>query len=102
MWVEDRRRAHQALLVRALELVGLAALEIGGGELATAERAARRIVELAPLRESGTRLLMSVLDRTGNRAEALLAYDGLRVRLRHELGVAPSRETQEVHRRLLG
>jgi DNA-binding SARP family transcriptional activator len=100
-WVDARRRAHLALLVRALELVGVAALEIGGGELATAERAARSLVELAPLRESGIRLLMSVLARTGNRAEALLAYDGLRVRLREELGIAPSPETQEVHRVLL-
>jgi DNA-binding SARP family transcriptional activator len=100
-WVDARRRAHHALLVRALELVGVAALGIGGGELATAERAARRLVELAPLRESGTRVLMSVLDRAGNRAEALLAYEALRVRLRQELGVAPCRETQEVHRLLL-
>jgi DNA-binding SARP family transcriptional activator len=100
-WVDARRRVHHAMLVRSLELAGVAAFEIGGGELATAERAARTLVELAPLRESGTRLLMRVLDRTGNRAEALLAYDELRVRLRDELGVAPSPETQEAHRLLL-
>lgn len=101
-WVEDRRRAYDALLVRSLELGGVASLRIGGGELATADRAARRLVEVAPLRESGTRLLMELLDRTGNRAEALIAYDELRVRLRETLGVAPSPETQAAHRALLG
>lgn len=101
-WVEERRRAYRTLLVRALELAGLASARLGGGELATAERAARRLVELAPLRESGTRLLMEVLDGRGNRAEALLAYDDLRLRLREELGVAPSSETQALHRTLLG
>jgi DNA-binding SARP family transcriptional activator len=88
-------------LVRALELAGLAALRLGGGERATAERAARRLVELAPLRESGTRLLMEVLAADGNRAEALLVYESLRSRLREELGVAPSAETQALHRSLL-
>ena len=101
-WAEDRRRAQGAVLVRALELGGAASLRIGGAELATAERTARRLVEVAPLRESGTRLLMELLDRTGNRAEAIVVYDELRVRLRDELGVAPSPETQAAHRSLLG
>jgi hypothetical protein len=35
-------------------------------------------------------------------AEALLAYEGLRGKLRNELGASPSRETRERHRRLLG
>lgn len=100
-WVDERRRAHAALLVRALELAGRAAASLGGSELATAERAARRLVEIAPLRESGTRLLMELLARQGNRADALLAYDELRLRLRDELGVAPSAETQAAHRALL-
>lgn len=101
-WAAARRRAQEATLVRALELAGLAAARIGGAELATAERAARRLLELAPLRESGTRLLMEVHARRGNRAEALLAYDELRRRLREELGVPPSDETQALHRSLLG
>jgi len=101
-WAAARRRSLQATLVRALELAGLAAARIGGSELDTAERTARRLVELAPLRESGTRLLMDVLEQRGNRAEALLAYEELRIRLRDELGVGPSSETVELHRRLLG
>ncbi len=101
-WAVARRRGLEATLVHALELAGLAAVRIGGSELDTAERAARRLVGLAPLRESGTRLLMEVLSQRGNRAEALLAYDELRVRLREELGVGPSAETVELHGRLLG
>lgn len=100
-WAVARRRSLEATLVRALEVAGLASARISGSELDTAERAARRLVELAPLRESGTRLLMDVLGQRGNRAEALLAYDELRVRLREELGVGPSSETVEQHRRLL-
>jgi DNA-binding SARP family transcriptional activator len=100
-WARERRREVDMLLVRALELAGAAALHIGGGERATAERAARRLVELAPLRESGTRLLMEVLAVEGNRAEALVAYETLRRCLRDELGVAPCAETQALHRALL-
>lgn len=101
-WATTRRRALAAALVHALELVGAAGIGIGGGEIATAERAARRLIELAPLRESGTRLLMEVMAGQGNRADALLAYEELRTRLRDELGVAPSPETQALHRALLG
>lgn len=101
-WAAERRAELAGWLERALEAVALASLRLGGGELATAERAARRLVKLAPLRESGTRLLMEVHERRGNRADALLAYDHLRVRLRDELGVPPSAETQALHRSLLG
>ena len=100
-WVSARRRALDATRIRALELAGLAAMHIGGGELATAERTAERLVELAPLRESGTRLLMEVHAARGNRADALLAYEALRLHLRDELGVGPSAATVEAHRRLL-
>lgn len=101
-WALRRRAALEEMLIRAAELAGTAALQIGGAELNTAERAARRLVEIAPLRESGARLLMDVLARRGNRAEALLAYDALRTALREELGVAPSPETQALYRELLG
>ena len=88
--------------MRALELVGRACLAIGGGEVDTAERAARELIERAPYRESGHRLLMEALAARGNAAEALLAFEALRRRLRDELGAAPSPSTQAVQRRLLG
>jgi len=59
------------------------------------------LTELAPYRETGHRLLMEALARRGNVAEALRAYERLRVLLREELGIAPSPTVQSVHRRLL-
>jgi pentatricopeptide repeat protein len=63
---------------------------------------ARRLIELAPFRESGYQILMEALERSGNVAEALRVYDQLRVMLRDELGIAPAPAVQSVHRRLLG
>jgi len=100
-WIEDVRRELDELHVRALECVARACLALGGSELDTAERAARDLVRLAPYRESGYRHLMEVLAARGNVAEALQVYEGLRLRLREELGTAPSTPTQELHRRLL-
>ena len=85
-----------------MECVAEASLGLGGPELPQAENCARRLIELAPFRESGYRILMEALERSGNAAEALRVYDGLRVTLRAELGVAPSSAVQDVHRRLLG
>jgi DNA-binding SARP family transcriptional activator len=101
-WIDEQRRRLDEILVRALELVGGACIAIGGGELDTAERTARTLIARAPYRESGHRLLMKALGARGNTAEALLVYDALRTRLRDELGAAPSAETQQLHRRLLG
>lgn len=102
IWIDEQRRRLEEILVRSLELVGRACVEIGGGELDTAERAARALISRAPYRESGHRLLMETLAARGNAAEALLVYEALRRRLRDELGVAPSPPTQELYRRLLG
>jgi SARP family transcriptional regulator, regulator of embCAB operon len=44
---------------------------------------------------------MEALAGRGNVAEALRAYERLRVLLREELGIAPSPDMQGVHRRLL-
>jgi DNA-binding SARP family transcriptional activator len=100
-WIDDARRALSALRVRATEAYAAATLGVGGTELAAAVRAARRLVELEPYRETGHRILMDALDREGNTAEALRVYDALRCRLRDDLGVTPSPATQDLHRRLL-
>lgn len=101
-WVVEQRGWLEDVHLRALECDGAASLGIAGSELAAAERDARRLVRLAPYRESGYRLLMEVLERRGNRAEALLVYEGLRTVLRDELGSAPSPQSQALHQRLLG
>jgi SARP family transcriptional regulator, regulator of embCAB operon len=100
-WAVRTRRRLEELHVRALELVGRACVELGGAELDTAERSARTLLERAPYRESGHRLLMETLAAQGNRAEALVVYERLRTRLREDLGASPSAETQELHLRLL-
>ena len=94
-WIEERRRDVAELRLRALEAIAATA------EPAAAERAARELVEAAPFRESGHRLLMSALAAGGNVAEALRAYEDLRVRLREELGAAPGPELQALHTELL-
>ena len=101
-WLDDWRRRLEDIQVRGLECVAEARLGLGGPTLPQAEDCARQLIDVAPYRETGHRILMEALERRGNVAEALLAYDRLRVLLREELGVAPSPAMQAVHRRLLG
>jgi DNA-binding SARP family transcriptional activator len=76
-------------------------LGLGGAEIPTAERAARRLTELAPLRETGYRLLMQALVARDDVGEALMMYERLRTVLREELGVSPGPLTQALHRQIL-
>jgi pentatricopeptide repeat protein len=101
-WLEDWRRRLDHARLAGLECVASASLGIGGPELAQAVSCARRLIELAPFRESGHLILMDALARRGNLAEALQVYDRLRVLLRDELGTSPGPAVREVHRRLLG
>ena len=94
--------ASTTSVVRGLECFAAARLGLGGPTLPQAADCARQLIELAPFRETGHRILMEALERSGNVAEALLAYDRLRIMLRDELGVAPSPAVQNVYRRLLG
>ncbi len=100
-WIDDVRHELNEIRLRALETYGCASLGIGGAELAAARRAGRELVRIAPLRESGYRLLMEALAREGNGAEALRVYDTLCATLRDQIGVAPSVATRELHAHLL-
>ena len=100
-WIEEWRRRLEETRLRGLECFAAASLGLGGPALAQAEERARMLTELAPYRETGHRLLMEALARRGNVAEALRAYERLRVLLREELGIAPSPTVQGVHRQLL-
>jgi len=99
--IDEWRRRLEEVRLRGLECFAAASLGLGGPALAQAEERARMLTELAPYRETGHRLLMEALARRGNVAEALRAYEKLRVLLREELGIAPSPAVQGVHRRLL-
>jgi DNA-binding SARP family transcriptional activator len=100
-WIEELRRELEEIRVRALHCIAVRSLGLGGTEIATAERAARRLIDLSPYREDGYEALMQALERQGNLAEALRVYERLRGLLREELGVAPSPTVQRVHQRLL-
>jgi DNA-binding SARP family transcriptional activator len=91
-WLENerghlRRRAAAAVwsLVGAAERVG---------DLVTAAPLARRAVELSPDDEAAVRRLMRILDRKGDRAGALRAYEVFRLRLAAEYDAVPSPETE--------
>lgn len=101
-WIEETRRHLEGLRLRAHECVARTGLGLGGPELDAALRSGRALVQLAPLRESGYRLLMRAHEEEGNVADGLAVYDLLRQRLHEELGTAPGTLTQALHRELLG
>jgi DNA-binding SARP family transcriptional activator len=100
-WVEEWRRRLEEVRLRGLECFAAAGLGLGGPALAQAEERARMLTALAPYRETGYRILVEALERRGNVAEALRAYERLRVLLREELGIAPNPTLRAIHRRLL-
>jgi DNA-binding SARP family transcriptional activator len=100
-WVDGWRRRLDDALERALEAYAAACLGLGGTELAGAERAARRLVEHNPLRETGYGLLMRALAARGHLPEALRVYEQARTCLRDELGIPPGPAIAGLHKRLL-
>jgi SARP family transcriptional regulator, regulator of embCAB operon len=100
-WLDEWRQRLDDVRLRGLECFAAARLELGGSTLPQAEECGRRLIALAPYRETGHRILMEALERRGNVAEALLVYDRLRVVLRDELGIMPGQAVQSVYRRLL-
>lgn len=100
-WAEAWRRRLTDTHARALECYATACLNLGGPELPGAERAARELLEMAPLRETGHLLLMRALAARGNVAEALAAYQRVRVLLRDELGIDPCQALQDTYADLL-
>ena len=101
-WLDLWRRRLDDALDSALEAYAAACLGLGGTEVAGAERAARRLLEHNPVRETGYRLLMQALAARGNVAEALGVYERARTVLRDELGVPPGPAIHELHAALLG
>lgn len=100
-WGQEHRRRLEEIRCAALECYSAVALGIGGTELPPGERAARELVAAEPFRERAHALLIEILAARGNAAEALRVYEGLRERLRDELGATPAPELRELHQRLL-
>jgi DNA-binding SARP family transcriptional activator len=100
-WLDGWRRRLDDTFERALEAYAAACLGLGGTELAGAERAARRLVEHNPVRESGYGLLMQALAARGNVPDALRVYERARTVLRDELGIPPGPAIASLHTHLL-
>jgi DNA-binding SARP family transcriptional activator len=100
-WIDDRRREMEEIYLRAIECYARIGLEVRGHEVPVVIQSARRLIELAPYRESGYCLLMEALAHEGNVAEAMRIYERLRMLLREELGTSPSGPAQLLHDRLL-
>lgn len=98
-WVEERRRDLERLLIRALD--GYAEVALAISQPTQAVEAAHEALKLDPLREPAWRFLMRGHEALGNRPEALAAFHRLKVRLREDLGVSPSAETEALFTRIL-
>lgn len=101
-WLDRWRQRLDDVHDLALEAYSASCMGIGGTELPAAERAARRLLERSPLRETGYALLMNALAAQGNVAEAMRVYERARTTLDRELGITPGQAIQEAHARLLG
>jgi DNA-binding SARP family transcriptional activator len=101
-WIDAWRRRVAEVGIRGLEVHTRCLLELPSESRTETERTARRLIQAAPFRESGHRLLMELLERTGNRAEALRVFEDLRLLLAEELGAVPDPQTTAMHQRLLG
>jgi SARP family transcriptional regulator, regulator of embCAB operon len=100
-WVDQMRRECDRVLERAERCIVSCGLALGARELVAAERAAHRLVGRRPLDESAVGLQMRVRAAAGDPAGALGAFEGLRLRLRDELGASPGPGLRDLHRRLL-
>jgi DNA-binding SARP family transcriptional activator len=100
-WIDQWRSEVDDICIRLLAAVARGGLELGGTDLVEAERAARRLIDREPFRESGYALLMEVHAARGDVAEALLVYERLRRLLREELGIPPSARVASLHERLV-
>jgi DNA-binding SARP family transcriptional activator len=91
-WLDVER---SRLRTRAVEAALERAQEVGrGGSGTDAVHWARRALEWAPYEEGALRRLLDLLDQMGDRAGAIQEYDAFATRLRQDLEVVPSPETQ--------
>ncbi|MEJ2548030.1 MAG: BTAD domain-containing putative transcriptional regulator [Gemmatimonadota bacterium] len=91
-WLDgERGRLARRAGVAADRLTARAAKN---GDLKPAIQWARRWTEFAPYDETAWRRLLSLLDRAGDRAGALRAFEALAARLREELDTEPAEETR--------
>ena len=93
----DAERLNELRVAATEDLMG-SELAVGRDDLVPELKS---LVAQHPLRERLRGFLMVALYRDGRQAEALDAYERTRAVLAEELGIDPSRELQELHRRVL-
>ena len=99
-WLEPYRAQADAVALQALELVARSAGALGDHHLAA--EAGRRAVAANPLDERSHRILIRALQRGGDRAGVVLAYEACRAVLADQLGVDPAPETVQVYLAAIG
>ena len=93
-WLDrERARLRRRAAVAAWALSDESEAEGNGPD---AERWARRATALAPDDESNLRRLIALLDRVGDRAQAVVAYEAFAQHLMEEYELEPSPETREL------
>ena len=98
-WLAGARQRLNQMQLAQLDQALTDALAAASPERAIA--LAKASVQLDPLSEHRHRRLMEVLNRGGDRAAALAAYEECKVMLRQHLGILPGLETRSVQLRIL-
>ena len=89
-WIDRARRRYREAAFAAAER--LADREAAAGRLSTARFWSERALDLQPLSETALLRMLRLLDRAGERVEALRRYEDFARRLKAELGVEPGPE----------
>ena len=97
-WLESERERLRAAAFRAAS--ALADSYEAAGDMARASATAGRACELAPDDEAAARRWITLLDRAGDRTQALAAYERFRSRVAADFGAEPSPETAALVERI--
>jgi len=93
-WLGSVRAEARELATSILERVTEHLADTGQSKIAILR--ARELLSLDPLSENSHRRLMLLYNSCGERSKAIAQFNSCRELLRHELGVEPSDETQQV------
>lgn len=98
-WAERMRRDLHEYEIRTFDVLSRIWLQLGNPT--SALQSARRVVDLAPYRESAHTRVMECHLAAGNRAEAIRVFTQLRNMLIESLGISPGPEAEELYERAL-
>ena len=98
-WVEERKRAHTEMLVRAYSVIVDGWMAMGDPRQAVAT--ASRLISIDPYRETSYARLIRAHASAGDPARAVRVYAELEARLRDDLGLVPSAAAQRAYEEAL-